>query len=215
MRSIRGLVAAVIVLLTVPVAIGVALATGGGAEPIIHFGIGAGMLLLAVAAFDFGLPRWIAWYGAATAGAFGGIFVLQGIADAIGEPNLWHFAFSVLGQQPERLLPELIVAWFIALLVLGSQGRTRIFGTIVIGTLITAEVITHRRPSLWSRRGGHQAAMAPSVRLAPLRERQVGRADPNDRSGARLERRGGRRLRDRALEFTRACVADAACRARE
>ena len=142
MRSIRGLVAAVIVLLTVPVAIGVALATGGGAEPIIHFGIGAGMLLLAVAAFDFGLPRWIAWYGAATAGAFGGIFVLQGIADAIGEPNLWHFAFLVLGQQPERLLPELIVGWFIALLVLGSQGRSRIFGTIVVGTLIAAEVIT-------------------------------------------------------------------------
>lgn len=148
MRSIRGLVAAVIVLLTVPVAIGVALATGGGAEPIIHFGIGAGMLLLAVAAFDFGLPRWIAWYGAATAGAFGGIFVLQGIADAIGEPNLWHFAFSVLGQQPERLLPELIVGWFVALLVLGSQGRTRIFGTIVLGALIAAEVITIGGPVL-------------------------------------------------------------------
>ena len=106
MRSIRGLMAAVIVLLTVPVAIGVAVATGGGAEPVIHFGIGAGMLLLAVAAFDFGLPRWVAWYGAATAGAFGAIFVLQGVADAIGEPTLWHFAFYVLGQQPERLLPE-------------------------------------------------------------------------------------------------------------
>ena len=142
MRSIRGLVAAVIVLLTVPVAIGVALAAGGGAEPIIHFGIGTGMLLLAVAAFDFGLPRWVAWYGALTAGAFGGIFLLQGVADAIGEQNLWHFAFSVLGQQPERLLPELIVAWFVALLVLGSQGRARIFGAIVVGTLIAAEVVT-------------------------------------------------------------------------
>ena len=127
--------AAVIVLLTVPVAIGVAVATGGGAEPVIHFGIGAGMLLLAVAAFDFGLPRRVAWYGAATAGAFGAIFVLQGVADAVGEPTLWHFAFYVLGQQPERLLPDLIVAWFVALLVLGSQGRTRIFGTIVMGTL--------------------------------------------------------------------------------
>ena len=117
MRSIRGLVAAVIVLLTVPV-------------------------LLAVAAFDFGLPRRVAWYGALTAGAFGGIFLLQGVADAIGEQNLWHFAFSVLGQQPERLLPELIVAWFVALLVLSSQGRTRIFGAIVVGTLIAAEVVT-------------------------------------------------------------------------
>ena len=142
MRSIRGLAAAIIVLLTVPVAIGVALATGGGAEPIIHFGFGAGLLLLALAAVDFGLPGWVAWYGAASAGAFGGMFVLQGVADAIGEPTLWHFAFYVLGQQPERLLPDLIVAWFVALLVLGSQGRTRIFGTIVMGTLIAAEIVT-------------------------------------------------------------------------
>ena len=41
------------------------------------------------------------------------------------------------GSSTMRILVE-----FIALLVLGSQGRTRIFGTIVIGTLITAEFIT-------------------------------------------------------------------------
>ena len=34
------------------------------------------------------------------------------------------------------------MAWFVALLVLGSHGRTRIFGTIVMGTLIAAEIVT-------------------------------------------------------------------------
>ena len=90
--------------------------------------------------------------------------------------------FSVLGQQPERLLPELIVGWFIALLVLGSQGRTRIFGTIVVA-------ITDRG------RGRHVSAAlcfgvdVPDIKLRwlllfvwlLLRERQVGRADSNDR----------------------------------
>ena len=107
MRSTRGLAAAIILLLTVPVAIAVAVALGAGAEAVIHFGIGAGMVLLATAAFDFGLPRPVAWFGAATTAAFGGIFLLQGVADALGNDALYNFAFFVLGQMPERILPEL------------------------------------------------------------------------------------------------------------
>ena len=142
MRSTRGLVAAIILLLTVPVAIAVAVALGGGAEPVIHFGIGAGMVLLATAAFDFGLSRPVAWFGAATMGAFGGIFLLQGVADALGNEALYNVAFFVLGQAPERILPELILGWFVALLVLGSEGRTRILGAIVLAVTIGAEVAT-------------------------------------------------------------------------
>ena len=88
MRSIRGLAAAITLLLTVPLAIAVAVVTGGGAEPIIHFGIGAGMVMLATAAFDYGVPRPVAWFGALTAGTFGGIFLLQGVADEIGRAHV-------------------------------------------------------------------------------------------------------------------------------
>ena len=163
------------------------------------------MLLLAVAAFDFGLPRWIAWYGAATAGAFGAIFVLQGIADAIGEPNLWHFAFSVLGQQPERLLPELIVAWFIALLVLGSQGRTRIFGAIVLGTLIAAEVITIGGPVF-----GADVADIKLRWLLPFvwllfESAKLGRAGP-ERSVGRAPRASWRALPEGPCPRIHACM---------
>ena len=146
MRSTRGLAAAIILLLTVPVAIAVAVILGAGAEAVIHFGIGAGMVLLATAAFDFGLPRPVAWFGAATMGAFGGIFLLQGIADALGNERLYNFAFFVLGQAPERILPELILGWFVALLVLGSEGRTRILGAIILAVTIGWEVMTLAGP---------------------------------------------------------------------
>ena len=142
MRSIRGLAAAITLLLTVPLAIAVAVVTGGGAEPIIHFGIGAGMVMLATAAFDYGLPRPVAWFGALSAGTFGGIFLLQGVADAIGDPTLYHFAFFVLGQQLERVLPDLIVVWFAALLLLGSEGKTRILGWVVMTILVVGEIAT-------------------------------------------------------------------------
>ena len=146
MRSTRGLAATITLLLTVPAAIAVAVITGGGAEPIIHFGIGAGMVMLATAAFDFGLPRPVAWFGAVTAGTFGGIFLLQGIADAIGNPDLYHFAFFVLGQQLERVLPDLIVVWFIALLLLGSEGKTRILGWVVMTVVVVGEIATLAGP---------------------------------------------------------------------
>jgi hypothetical protein len=142
MRSIRGLAAAITVLLSVPVAVGVAILTGGGAEPIIHFGVGTGMVLLAAAAFDYGLPRALAWFGAVTSGAFGGIFLLQGVADALGNQTLWDFAFRVLGQAPERILPDLIVVWLVALLLVASEGRTRTLGWVVMGILVVSEIAT-------------------------------------------------------------------------
>jgi hypothetical protein len=148
MRSIRGLAAAITLLLTVPLAIAVAVLTGGGAEPIIHFGIGAGMVMLATAAFDYGLPRPVAWFGALTAGTFGGIFLLQGVADAIGDPTLYHFAFFVLGQQMERVLPDLIAVWFVALLLLGSEGKTRILGWVVMTIVVVGEIATLVGPPL-------------------------------------------------------------------
>lgn len=142
MRSIRGLAAAITVLLSVPVAIAVAVLTGGGAEPIIHFGVGTGMVLLATAAFDFSLPRALAWFGAVTSGALGGIFLLQGVADALGNQALWHIAFRVLGQAPERILPDLIVVWFVSLLLVASDGRSRILGWVVMGSIVVGEVAT-------------------------------------------------------------------------
>ena len=70
------------------------------------------------------------------------------MADALGNESLYNVAFLVLGQMPERILPELILGWFVALLVLGSEGRTRILGAILLAVTIGAEVVTLVGPAV-------------------------------------------------------------------
>jgi hypothetical protein len=148
MRSPRGVAASIILLATVPIALAVAIATGGGGEPIVHFGIGAGALMLAAAMFDFGLPRAATWIGAAAAAVWGFTFVLQGVADAVGNEQLHQLAFNVLGQQLERVLPDVMLIWFVALLLFGSEGRTRVLGSILVPIVIVAEIVVYVGPLL-------------------------------------------------------------------
>jgi hypothetical protein len=141
MRSVLGAAASLLVLLAIPIAIVVGVAVGQGpAEAIIHFGVGTGFILLALAVFDFGLARWVTWLGAAAAGVFGGIFVLQGIADLVGDPGFHDFAFQILGQAPERVLPNVLFIWFAALLLSGTTGRSRMIGWIIVPTVIGLEL---------------------------------------------------------------------------
>jgi hypothetical protein len=142
MRSPRAVAAAAIVILAVVAAIGLGVAIGGSAaEFIVHFGVGAGFVLLATAAFDFGVPRWAAWVGALSAGAFGSIFLLQGLSDLVpGVTVLHQVAFDTLGHEPERVLPDVVYVWFMAVLLFASTGRSRIMGWIVMGTVIGVEV---------------------------------------------------------------------------
>jgi|tagenome__1003787_1003787.scaffolds.fasta_scaffold19648840_1 hypothetical protein len=141
MRSVLGVAASLLVLLAIPTAIVVGVVVGEGlAEAIIHFGVGTGFILLALAVFDFGLARWVTWLGAAAAGVFGGIFVLQGIADLVGDPGLHDFAFQILGQAPERVLPNVLFIWFAALLLTGTTGRSRMIGWIIVPTVIGLEL---------------------------------------------------------------------------
>ena len=141
MRSVLGAAASLLVLLAIPIAIVVGVVVGQGpAEAIIHFGVGTGFILLAVAVFDFGLARWVTWVGAAAAGVFGAIFVLQGIADRVGNPELHNIAFQILGQTPERVLPNVLFIWFAALLLTGTTGRSRIIGWVIVPAVIGLEL---------------------------------------------------------------------------
>jgi hypothetical protein len=142
MRSPRAAAAAATVLLSVVGGI-VAGATMGDAASalVIHFGIGAGFVLLATAAFDFRMPRWASWIGALSAGAFGAIFLLQGVSNLLpGATLLSQIAFDTLGHEIERVLPDIVYVWFVALLLFASTGRTRIIGWLVMGTVIGVEV---------------------------------------------------------------------------
>ena len=141
MRSPAGLAAAVTMLLALPVAIVAAqVASESAAELVIHLAIGSGCVLLAIAALDFGLPKWVAWLGAASAGAFGGIFLLQAMSQIVPNEALRYVAFDVLGQAIEGVLPYLIQVWFIALFIAASHGKSRILGAITMSVVLGFEI---------------------------------------------------------------------------
>jgi hypothetical protein len=141
MRSTLGLAAAVAALLTYPAAIAAGIIIGPSAsDTAVHFMLGSAFVLLAAAMFDFGLNRWLTWLGAAAAAVFGGTFLLQGVADLTNIAFLDWFAFDILGQQLERILPDVVYIWFAALLLTGTTGYSRLVGWAIVPVLFGLEL---------------------------------------------------------------------------
>ena len=141
MRSARGVAAATTILLSFPLAVlASVLLDDRWAGTTIHFAVGAGFVLFAAAVFDFGLPRWATVLGSTSGAAFGGIFLLQGISELVHVQGLTWLAFDILGQQVERVLPDVVFIWFIALLLAGSSGLTRFAGWAIMPIIIGLEV---------------------------------------------------------------------------
>jgi hypothetical protein len=143
MRSPLGLLAALTFFLGIPISFGWQLLFGSGAGTMIHFVLAAGSLLLAFCVFDFELPRWINWIGCAAGLALGTIFLLQAVAILIPNESLHYVAYEVLGQWPEGWLPDVIILWFVAMLVFDSQGKSRIFGIVALSIAVCLEVYSH------------------------------------------------------------------------
>src|SRR5215213_9583364 len=142
-RSPLGLLAAIAFLLALPIAYGCQVLLGSGAGIAIHLALGAGSVLLAFAVFDFQLPRWMNWIGCAAALALGTIFLLQAVALLVPMESLNYFAYEVLGQWPEGWLPDVIILWFVAMLVLDSRDKSRILGVVALSVAVCFEVYSH------------------------------------------------------------------------
>jgi hypothetical protein len=143
MRSPLGLLAALAFLLALPIAIGCQILIGSGAGTAVHFALAAGCALLAFAVFDFELPRWMNWIGCAAALALGTIFLLQALAELIPMESLNYVAYEVLGQWPEGWLPDVVLLWFVGMLVLDSRGKSRILGIVVLSIAVCFELYSH------------------------------------------------------------------------
>jgi hypothetical protein len=142
-RSPLGLLAAFTFLVGIPISFGWQILFGSGAGTMIHFVLAAGSLLLAFAVFDFELPRWMNWIGCAAGLALGTIFLLQAVALVLPNQSLNYFAYEVLGQWPEGWLPDVVVLWFVALLVFDSRGKTRILGIVAMSIAVCSELYSH------------------------------------------------------------------------
>src|SRR5262245_39611621 len=99
-RSRAGALGSLTVLLTLPLTVLGATLLGISDQITVHVLLATGVYLIAVAAWDFGLPRWFAAAGAAVAGGTATIFLLQALAEITQSTSLASFAYDVLGQAP-------------------------------------------------------------------------------------------------------------------
>ena len=139
MRSPRGLLGAIVLLLACPIAVLTQMLLGSGSELAIHFALALGCVLVACSAFDFETPRWMAWIGGVSLSLFAAIFVVQNAAALIGNESFSYFANEVLGLWGEKVLLSLITIWLVGMLLTASRGRTRFLGFVVMAIVVCAD----------------------------------------------------------------------------
>jgi hypothetical protein len=124
MRSPRGLLGSIVLLLALPIAVLTQVLVGSGSGLAIHLALAVGCVLVSFSASDFETPRWMAWVGGLSMGAFAAIFLAQAASSLVGNGAFSHFANQVLGFWPEKLLLSLIAFWLVGvLLTAGGVGR--------------------------------------------------------------------------------------------
>src|SRR5688572_6713335 len=91
-----------------------------------------GLCALIFAVFDFRTARWVAWIGSVSTGALAAVFLLQGVSELIGNSSLTYIAFQVFGQRIEATFVDLFTFWCAAMLLIDSEGKTRILGFVAL-----------------------------------------------------------------------------------
>jgi hypothetical protein len=140
MRSLRGFLGSIVLLLALPVAVLTQVLFGSGSGIAIHFALAVGCVLVALSAVDFGTPRLLAWIGCVSASAFAIIFVVQNASALVGNKSFSYFANQVLGLWGEKALLSLLTIWLVAVLLTASRGKTRILGFVAMAMVVCVDL---------------------------------------------------------------------------
>jgi hypothetical protein len=143
MRSPRGFLGSVVLLLALPIAVLAQLLLGSGSGVTIHVALAVGCALISLGVFDFEIARWITWTGCVAAGGFAIIFLLQAASELIQNDSFSYIALQVLGDYPERVLKSLFIFWLVAVLLTASRDKTRILGFVAMAVVVCIEVYNY------------------------------------------------------------------------
>ncbi len=143
MRSPRGFLGSIVLVLSLPVAVLTQVLLGSGSSLAIHAALAVGCALVALSAFDFETPRWVAWTGCAAAGAFAAIFLLQAASELIHSDSFSYLALQILGNWPERVLTTLFIFWLVAVVLIASQGTIRIIGIASMAVVVGVDAYNY------------------------------------------------------------------------
>lgn len=142
-RSPRGLLGSLVLLLALPIAVLTQALFGSGSGIAIHIALAVGCVIVSLSAFDFEAPRWLAWIGCVSANTFAAIFSVQGASALIGNESFSYFANEVLGFWPEKLLLSFITFWLVGVLLTASRGKTRILGFVAMAIVVCVEAYVY------------------------------------------------------------------------
>jgi hypothetical protein len=144
MRSLRGLLAATAFLSIVPLAVLGSVVFNIDAELTVHLLAAVGFTLLALCVFDFQTPRWLTWAACVAASISAATYLLQGVSNLMPGNEALHFvAFQLLGQQLERVLPDVLIAWFVGLLLTDSRGKTKLLGVALMVPVVGVALLSY------------------------------------------------------------------------
>lgn len=142
MRSRRGFLGSLVLLLMLPLAVLYQLLFTSGSDTFVHWVLASGSTLMALAVFDFHqTPSWTQWLGALGALALAIIFFLQGLSHLVHNTAFTYLVYNILGQAPEAWSFRLFLyVWGVAVLILDSRGKTRLLGVIAVLLFLAMEI---------------------------------------------------------------------------
>lgn len=114
-----------------------------GAEAVIHVLLATGFALISSSASDFGTPRWVNWIARAATGVLAAILFLQGVSELIQNDSLTNLVYQVLGQRLETWLMYAFLLWCATILLVASEGRTRLFGVAALSFAICTQAYSY------------------------------------------------------------------------
>jgi hypothetical protein len=136
-RSLRGALGALVLLLALPVTIAFDLVFPGSAGVVIHALLATGTLLIALSVFDFATPTWLTWTALAAASILAAVFFIQGVTELTQNEWLRSVAYSQeLGGWGEALTVSVVMAWFIAVARAHCRGIMMVFGVLSAAGMI-------------------------------------------------------------------------------
>lgn len=114
-----------------------------GAGAVIHVLFATGFALIASSVFDFGAAQWLNRIARTATSVLAAIFFLQGISEVVQTDRLTHLAYQVLGQRLETWLVDIFLLWCAGVVLIASEGKTRILGLIALAITIGLQAYGH------------------------------------------------------------------------
>jgi hypothetical protein len=131
LRSPRGALGALILLLALPLTILIEIIIPGSNEVTIHAALAAGTVLIALSMFDFTAPRSLTWIASVAACLLAAIFLAQGLAALTHNETLNNIAFSqAIGGWAEIGTISIVMLWFLAVARTCGAGLTMWTGAL-------------------------------------------------------------------------------------